>query len=114
MTSSRLYYGLTLFGYFTVMLIILAWYGWLAPPKAVSPAWAITLLVLPLFTALRGLLHINRRTIAWSLFLSFLYFSHGVTEAWSVPAARPWALIEVFASLCWLIGGILYLRSSNQ
>lgn len=111
MATSRAFYALTLLGYFSTMFIILAWYGWLAPPLRFPPAWAITLLVLPMFLVLRGLLHADRRAVAWSLFLSFFYFTHGIIEAYSSTAARPYALIEVLASLCWLVGGIAFIRS---
>lgn len=109
----RLLYGLMLTGYFGIMLLLPAWYGWLAPPQLISPQLALLLLGLPLFTPLRGLLHVRRYTIAWSLFLSMLYFTHGCMEAWGNPQARWLALIEVGLSLCWLVGGILYLRHSN-
>ena len=114
MSKHGLFYTLTLLGYFGTMLIILAWYGWLAPPTRLSPAIAITLLVLPMFMVLRGLLHARRRTFAWSLFLSFIYFTHGVVEAWGSANARPWALFEIVFSLCWLIGGIFFIRVNRQ
>jgi uncharacterized membrane protein len=110
----RLLYGLTLTGYFGIMLLLPAWYGWLAPPELISAQLALVLMGLPLFTPLRGLLHVRRHTIAWSLFLSMFYFSHGCMEAWGNPDARWLAFIEIGLSLCWLVGGILYLRSSNR
>ena len=110
----RLLYGLTLTGYFGIMLLLPVWYGWLVPPQLISPQLALVLLGLPLFAALRGLLHVRRHTIAWSLFLSMFYFSHGCMEAWGNPQARWLALIEVGLSLCWLVVGILYLRHSNR
>ena len=110
----RLLYGLTLTGYFGIMLLLPAWYGWLAPPELIPAQLALVLLCLPLFTPLRGLLHVRRHTIAWSLFLSMFYFGHGCMEAWGNPDARWLAFIEIVLSLCWLVGGILYLRSSNR
>ncbi|MEE9342159.1 MAG: DUF2069 domain-containing protein [Gammaproteobacteria bacterium] len=114
MNKQHIYYTLTLLGYFGTMLIILAWYGWLAPPLKLSPAWVISLLVLPMFLVLRGLLHAKPRAVAWSLFLSFIYFTHGVVEAWGSTAARPWAIIEIICSLVWLIAGILFIRSKQS
>jgi len=107
----RLYYILLLTGYFGVMLLLPVWYGWLSPPQFLSPRAALLVLGLPLFMALRGLLHARRKTIAWSLFLSLPYFAHGNMEAYSNPAARWLALTEVVLSLCWLAGGIAWLRS---
>ena len=110
---ARLFLALTLLGYFGVMVLLLLWYGWLAPPRLVSAPAALLLLGLPLFTPLRGLLHGRRYTVAWSLFLSLIYFTHGIVEAWSNPAARWLALVEIALALCWLGGGILFIRSSQ-
>lgn len=106
----RLLYALLLAGYFGLMLLLPVWYGWLSPPQFVSPRLALVVLGLPLFAPLRGLLHARRYTVAWSLYLSLLYFAHGSMEAYSNPPARWLALIEVMLSLCWLVGGIYYLR----
>ncbi len=110
MNRRSLYYGLLLAGYFAVMALLPVWYGWAARPKLLSPAWVITLLALPLFTALRGLLHGRTYTVKWSLFLALFYFTHGIVEAWSEPAARIYALAEIAAATCWIVAGILYVR----
>jgi len=110
---SRLAYALLLAGYFGLMLLLPAWYGWLAPPQLVSPRAALVILGLPLFAPLRGLLHARRYTIAWGLFLSLLYLTHGSMEAYSNPDARWLALAEVGLALCWLTGGIAYLRMTR-
>ncbi|MFQ5643223.1 MAG: DUF2069 domain-containing protein [Thiogranum sp.] len=110
----RLFYALTLFGYFGIMLLLPLWYGWLAPPGVVPPKIALIVLGLPLFAALRGLLHARPYTVAWSLFLSLLYFTHGVVEAYSAGDARWLALAEVALSLCWLAGGVLFIRAQAR
>ncbi len=112
--KSRLYYALALFGYFGILLLLPLWYGWLAPPSVLPPKVALMVLGLPLFAPLRGLLHARPYTMAWSLFLSVLYFTHGVVEAWSDSAARWLGLAEVALSLCWLVGGILFIRAANK
>ena len=101
-------------GYFGIMLLLPLWYGWLAPPGLLPAQLALVLLGAPLFLPLRGLLHGRRYTVAWSLFLSLLYFTHGSMEAWSNAAARWLALTEVALSLLWLIGGVIYLRTGKQ
>jgi uncharacterized membrane protein len=101
-------------GYFGLMLLLPVWYGWLSPPQLVSPRVALIILGLPLFTPLRGLLHARRHTIARSLFLSLLYFTHGSMEAYSNPHARWLALTEVGLALFWLAGGIAYLRCKRS
>ncbi len=110
----RLFYALTLFGYFGIMLLLPLWYGWLDPPSVLSPRVALIVLGLPLFAPLRGLLHARSYTVAWSLFLSVIYFTHGVVEAYSDRGARWLALAEVALSLCWLVGGILFIRARAQ
>jgi len=111
--TARLAYALLLAGYFGIMLLLAAWYGWLSPPELMPPRLALVLLGLPLFLPLRGLLHARRHTVALSLFLSLLYLTHGSMEAYSNAAARWLALSEVVLSLCWIAGGIVYLRSSR-
>ena len=112
--KARLAYALTLLGYFGIMLLLPVWYGWLAPPTALSPRVALIMLGLPLFTPLRGLLHARSYTITWSLFLSVIYFTHGIVEAYSENEARWLALTEVALSLCWLVGGILFIRAKAR
>lgn len=111
--KTRFYYALTLLGYFGVMLLLPLWYGWLAPPS-VLPAWfVITVLGLPLFAPLRGLLHGRSYTVAWSLFLSLLYLTHGIVEAYSESGARVLAMTEIALSALWLGGGIAYIRAAR-
>jgi uncharacterized membrane protein len=103
--TARLAYGLLLGGYFGIMLLLPVWYGWLAPPQLVTPRLALLVLGV--------LLHARRYTVAWSLFLSLLYLTHGSMEAYVNSAARGLALGEVALSLAWFIGGIVYLRSDR-
>jgi uncharacterized membrane protein len=78
------------------------------------PPAAILLLGLPLFLVLRGLLNARPRAVAWSLFLSLLYFTHGTVEAWSQPQARWLAFTEIALALCWMIGGIAFIRTAKR
>jgi len=112
--KARLFYIMTLSGYFGIMMLLLAWYGWLAPPSTVPTQLALLALGLPLFAPLRGLLHARRYTVALSLFLCLLYFTHGIVEAYSDAEARWLALAEVALSLCWLAGGIGFIRASKS
>jgi uncharacterized membrane protein len=112
--KARLYHALTLFGYLGIMGLLVAWYGWLAPPQVFSAPVVIATLGLPLFLVLRGLLHARPRSLAWSLFLSLFYFTHGIVEAYSESRARWLALAEVALALCWMVGGILFIRTSKR
>ena len=107
---ARLCHALTLLGYLGIMALLIVWYGWLAPPQVFSAPVVILTLGLPLFLVLRGLLHARPRAVAWSLFLSLFYFTHGIVEAYSNSQARWLALTEVALALCWISGGILYIR----
>jgi len=111
--AARLSYALLLGGYFGIMLLLPVWYGWLSPPQLITPRLALIILGLPLFAPLRGLLHARRYTVGWSLFLSLLYLTHGCMEAWSNPGARWLALAEAGLALCWVGGGIAWLRSTG-
>lgn len=111
--NARLWHALTLVGYLGIMALLVAWYGWLAPPQVLSAAVVIATLGLPLFLVLRGLLHARPRTVAWSLFLSLFYLTHGIVEAYSESQARWLALTEVALALCWITGGILFIRASK-
>lgn len=102
-----------LVGYFGIMLLLPLWYGWLAPGGILPPRLALLVLGLPLFAPLYGLLHARRYTVAWSLFLSLLYFTHGSMEAWSNADARWLAVTEVLLSLLWFVAGIAWLRTTN-
>ncbi len=112
-SRTQLYYALTLFGYFGIMALLPVWIGWFKPPGLLIPPVAIGVLALPLFFALRGMLHARRYTIAWSLFLSLFYFTHGVIEAWSEPVARWGALTEIILSIFWLVSGIAWIRATS-
>ncbi len=112
--KTRLSHALTLLGYLGIMALLIAWYGWLAPPQVFSAPVVISVLGLPLFLVLRGLLHARPRAVAWSLFLSLFYFTHGIVEAYSNSQARWLALTEVALALCWIVGGILFIRSSKR
>ena len=112
-TRTRLAYALALFGYSGIMPLLLAWYGWLAPPRVIPAQLVLLALGLPWFAPLRGLLRVRPYTMAWSLYLCLLYFTHGIMEAYSDAQARWLALTEVALSLCWLAGGIAFVRWSN-
>lgn len=76
------------------------WHGWLFPLASPTATWwilGITLvpLLLPLIALRRGV----TRALLWVGILALFYFCHGVAEAWSVPAERALAIIEVVLTL---------------
>jgi uncharacterized membrane protein len=114
MPGSRFLYALTLFGYFATLVLLTAWYGWLAPARHLPTALVLLLLVTPLLFPLRGLLHGRTYTFAWSCFLALLYFTHGVMEAYSDDVTRPLGLLEVTFSSLWFLGALAYVRIQRK
>ena len=78
-----------------LVLLQPAWYLWLAPPAVLPPMVATVAMALPILPAL--LLSLFRRPSAgfWGGLAALFYFSHGVMEAWSNPAATLPAWLEV-------------------
>lgn len=75
------------------------WHGALFPPA--GQAWYWLPLVLSLPPALLALALWLRRASSrfWSGVIALLYFCHGITESWTVDAARSLALAEVALSV---------------
>jgi uncharacterized membrane protein len=113
MPDSRFLYALTLFGYFSTLALLTAWYGWLAPAIHFPAALVLLVLVVPLLFPLRGLLHGRKYTFAWSCFLALLYFTHGVMEAYSNDITRPLGLLEITFSSLWFLGAMAYIKSQQ-
>jgi uncharacterized membrane protein len=79
--------------------LILGWQLWLAPPAQLSRALAAALHLAPVLPALVLLLLRHRAAPFWGGVAALLLFCHGVTEAWSVPAARALAGAEIVLSV---------------
>ena len=81
MSKITLYRWVSLVGYFGLLLLILNWFTWIAPPVTFPRSLVLILLAVPLLIPLRGLLHGKRRTHQWVIFLSLAYFIGGV-DVW--------------------------------
>lgn len=110
MSKTRLTYWVAICGYFGLIGLILAWQGWISPPRALPVSVALFLLLVPLLFPLRGILYGRAYTFAWASFLSMIYFIHGVVEAYSSPEDRWLALAEVLLSIAFYTGSMLYAR----
>lgn len=101
----------TLAGYFALLLLLLNWFIWIAPPVQLPRALLIILLVVPLLLPLRGLLYGRRRTHQWTSFLSLFYFLMGVDVWYNNPPDERWlgALCTLF-SLVLFAGSIHYAK----
>ena len=81
-----------------LLLLQVAWHGWLDPP-AHSPPWAMALFfALPILPAFVLLLLRHRRAGFWGALAALLYFSHGVMAAWASPGVLGPALLQVALS----------------
>lgn len=65
----------------------------------------------PLLLPLRGLLAGKPRAHTWMTFLTLLYFTHGVVEAWASPEERILAIIEVLLSILLFISCFYYVKN---
>jgi uncharacterized membrane protein len=97
-------YRLGLVAWFALTTLQLIWHAWLAPPVDM-PMWLVLIIsVVPLLLPL-GALRDVRRALLWVGTLSLFYFCHGVSEAWSAPATRVMAIVEIVLTLV-LIGAL--------
>ncbi len=89
----------TFAGVMTLFALQWLWHGALFPSAGATWYWLAVALSLPL--ALLALALWRRRPAAryWSGVIALLYFCHGITEAWTVEAARSLALAEVALSV---------------
>ncbi len=76
----------------------IAWHGVLLPPAQMPVAVALGFALIPLALPLLAIRH-PQRALFWAGLVSLLYFCHGVMEAWSAPAGRGLALVEIALSV---------------
>ena len=84
-----------------LILLHLAWHGWLAPPQNGSSGLAIALTAGPLLLPLLALRRSLARALLWVGILGLFYFCHGVIAVWGEPQARLLGWAEVI--LCLLL-----------
>lgn len=95
-------YRIGLIAWAALVVLQLVWHAWLFPAQLL-PAWLVlAITVVPLLLPLLALRDV-RRALLWTGILSLFYFCHGVSEAWSAPAERAVAIIEIVLTLL-LIG----------
>lgn len=88
-----------------LILLHLAWHGWLAPPQNGSSGLAIALTAGPLLLPMLALRRSLARALLWAGILGLFYFCHGVIAAWGEPRARALAAVEIV--LCLVLTGAL-------
>lgn len=104
---------LTLTGYFALLLLLIAWHGFIFPANN-QPWVKLGFIIAPLLFPLNGLLKEKPYTYAWTSFVILLYFMHGIVEAWANDKERIYALIEIYLSVQIYIGAIYYARLQGR
>lgn len=96
-----------------LILLCLAWEGWLAPlrPGGTLLILKAAPLLLPLFGILRG----KRYTYQWSSMFILLWFTEGTVRAYSdFGLSAGLAGIEILLSLVFFVSAIFYARFSAK
>lgn len=84
-----------------LVVLEIVWHAWgRTPLDAPALALAVVPLLLPLLALRRP-----ARALLWAGIIALFYFVHGASEAWTTPAARVPALLEVVLSVI-LIGAL--------
>lgn len=96
-----------------LIMICLAWEGWIAPLK---PQGSLLILkAVPLLLPLPGILHGRRYTYQWASMFILLYFTEGVVRAWAdVGAAAQLAAVEIVLTLVFFSCTIFYARLTRR
>ncbi len=97
----------------TLIFLLVAWEGWLAPLR---PGGSMLILkVLPLLLPLFGILRGKRYTYQWASMLILLYFTEGVVRAWSDHGLSAWlAGGEAVLSIIFFLSTIYYARDLGR
>lgn len=74
------------------------WHAWLVPDPHAPMGAVMVLALLPLLLPLLAIRR-PRRALLWAGIVALFYFSHGIAEAWALPAERAPALAQVAFSL---------------
>lgn len=78
-----------------LIVLQLAWFGWLHPPQQISMAAALMLSMGPLVLVLPFAWSLKPKPLVVAGLVLLVYFSVGVMEAWANPTVRAPALVQV-------------------
>ena len=94
-----------------LIMLSLAWEGWLAPLRPGGSA--LVLKAVPLLLPLFGVLHGKRYTYQWSSLMILLYFTEGVVRGWSDHGlSQHLAWLEVVLTVVYFLAAIFYARAT--
>lgn len=104
-----------------LILLTLAWEGWLAPAARTPPGLWLMLKAIPLALLLRGLLHGRTRAFGWAGLLAMLYLLEGLAIVgaqrhadWHWHMSAPYATLEVVLAVAFLIAATRYVRAQGR
>ena len=92
-----------------LIMVCLAWEGWLAPlkPNGSTLIFKALPLLVPLFGILRG----KRYTYQWASMFILIYFTEGIVRAWADHGvSAQLALVEVLLTTVFFTCAIFYAR----
>lgn len=85
-----------------MVVLQLAWHGWIVPPLRSTPLIGAGMATLPWLLVLAASVRNPARGVLWGGTLALFYFAHGVAVAWSgAGILRALALVEIV--LCLLV-----------
>ena len=96
-----------------LIMLCLAWEGWLAPLKPTGSQ--LILKAVPLLLPLFGILKSQRYTYQWASMFILFYFTEGVVRAWSDSGmSAKLALVEILLSVIFFICTIFFAKLTRQ
>ena len=102
-------------GFFGLFLLQPLWILYLAPPELGNPWLLLTLLWLPLWFPLYGIIKGHAYTLAWANFVVMIYFLHSLTHLWVSDGTRQLlALTELLLASLMFIGCTYYARNRGR
>lgn len=116
--SARAYHGAALAAYIALIVLTLAWEGWLAPAAQFPPGFWLTLKSLPLLLPLFGLLAGRPRAFAWAVLLILVFMIEALVLVvarrqlgldWRSPL--PYAWLELVLTIVFFAAAIGFLRT---
>jgi uncharacterized membrane protein len=114
LTVVRVLRGVALSGYFSLFVLLVLRYCWLAPPPQLSPWLPLAVMLAPLMVPVRGLVAGRRNTYKWSGFLALAYFAYAVDSLFMDGWSRILGIAEALASLSWFFCAVLYVRRTRD
>jgi uncharacterized membrane protein len=106
----KLAFSIALTCYAGLLVLLVGWIVWWVPPTLISVNFALLLALTPLLIPLKGIVFGDLYTYSWAPFFMLLYFIHGVSEAYSVPAERLYACLEIFFSSSFFVASAYYVK----